>query len=140
MTFVERSGERLTRVIDRRKFLKRATAIAFGVATASAAALFRPATARAVSCPYGNIDPICTCDFGLIGLCSGSCPSGGGCPSGCSIAQSHFVNGHAQGCWCTDICCAGENGTGNNGYWTCCDCTCGGNPCSCGAFHTTSFC
>lgn len=136
MSIIDRSGEEIARIIDRRKFLKRAAIVIFSFATASAISLDRFSTARANN-PYCSFPDShkCTCDVNGR-YCTSVSPSY--CVDGdwqCnSQAKCYYdptiewSSGNGNGCWCTDVC---EDGC-HEIYYVCCDCICPHNvKCSC---------
>ncbi|SRR6266852_2339213 len=127
-SLVDRSGEELARVIDRRKFLRRLAVGIFSLATGTVIALDQTGTARAAGyCPYSDISAYCGCTPENGRYCNDLNPSycnGYHCAGGCT----HDTNWHGTGCWCTKECTSGCYTV----YYVCCDCHCNGQGCTCG--------
>jgi len=130
MAIVERSGEVLARIIDRRRFLDVAAKGIFGAVAAGAAGLLNVQFAEAQTCAVGPIKIgvfACSpsngiyCDSINAGYCSGS-----SCAGGCTWDTSTYPTA----CWCTQAKCYGCV----HGYYQCCDCKCFGRFCSCHTF------
>lgn len=115
MPLVERSGERVARLISRRRVLARLAGVTFSVAAATALKMFAVPTAYASYCPVGNIDNECACNQPQRQCPSNYC-NNGHCYH-CSVDARTW---NYNGCWCTNICitCFGQ------AYWVCCDCHC----------------
>jgi hypothetical protein len=135
-------SEGLARGMDRRKFLKRASGTIFAGLSALAAGQIAPSLASAGAGSQLRPDerppcyppgPFCNLD--------GNQWSTSGCHG--ASCYEHLYQGrvlqcrvyytyYPTGCWTTRV---------NNGYWTCCDCQCGGNPpilsCGCAQWSTT---
>ncbi len=140
MSIIERSGEKIARFTDRRKFLKRAAITVFSFATASAISLDQVLTVFARTdcnnnnsyCPWNSKHAvICDCQCEPINgnYCSsfswGSC-NGASCSGNCKADTYAWPN--TNGCWCTLVCLDGCY----DRYIKCCDCNCGnGNFCTC---------
>jgi hypothetical protein len=127
MSIVERSGERLARFIDRRKFLKRAAITLFSFATATAISLDQVLTAHASYCSL-PIRDVCNCDPPNSKYCNNiksSYCNGSTCADGCTSDTHGWPS--SGGCWCTQLC---SNGCYDI-YWVCCDCLCSNTLCGC---------
>ena len=130
-------SEGLARTVDRRKFLKQTGSGLFGgmIALASGHVLVGRASAKA-SAPLKAAIPNCVAPGPFCNL-----DGNGKDPNGCHGAHcfQHLHNGKVRqcriwhccyqtGCWTTPT---------GNGYWTCCDCECPGDPyitCGCAQF------
>jgi len=118
--------EDLARTLTRRRLFGRAgKAIA---ATAAASTLGA----------FGSIKTVfatCTCSY--IAICNGTCPGGGGCPSGYTVCTLGQCGGciYSSGQW---VSCTGQ-GTCQQGYELCTDCKSNTNGCS-GACTCKSNC
>jgi len=134
-------AENLTRAVDRRTFLKRASQATMAGLMALAAGHGLAGRANATRLPGGGSGGT---DIPAIS-CSPPgpyCNTGGGNLSGCHgghcfqhlsggvIVQCHVYYQYYQaGCWTT---------ASGGGYWTCCDCQCtGGATCGCAQFNMT---
>jgi len=115
--FVKSTGVRLTR----KRFLTKAAAATFGFVAA--------ATVGRLDVEAGHTTAGCCKSPSPI--CSGTCPTGGGCPSGCVPGGTSCGSGGAA-CWCNSSyctqvkCCECHQGSCGNG------CVCGGHDFSCG--------
>ncbi len=131
---VERTGEELTRFIDRRAILKRAAIGVFGLTAAWAVDLIHVPRAEAINyCQYTESG--CSCDppngtyCGSLNL---SYCSGPNCAGGCTFNYKYYPTA----CWCTDVCCGSHGGY----YYECCDCFCNGQECGCRGTVQTGGC
>lgn len=130
------------RTMDRRRFLARASATAFGVVAALAVEGFAAPTALASAADAcANHENACGCNpcGGLYCTTRNSAYcSGAACAGGCTYRGACKYNtSPGYGCWCTNNCIYGGC-TGYGGYYKCCDCTCpGGLVCSCRQFIKT---
>ena len=131
MSIIERSGEKLARFIDRRKFLKQTAISLFSFATASAISLDQLLIAHATYCTL-PISGHCNCQPLGNQYCNNinsSYCSGSKCSGGCSAyipTRGGWPN--SGGCWCTLECPDGNHDT----YYVCCDCKCPNNIfCTC---------
>jgi hypothetical protein len=127
-------SEGLARSIDRRAFLRRTgSAVASGMAALALGSVLtnNPSKANAgalvpspPSCsppgPYCNVNGVAT-----DGCRGGHCyqHKSGGTTYACQVYYTYYQ----QGCWTTYV---------SGGYWTCCDCQCGGGgTCGCAQFN-----
>lgn len=125
MSILERSGEVLARLTDRRKFLKTTATLIFNLSATLAVSLDPNLSKSVYGCPVKNYDSDCTCSpLGAI-YCEkiGHVCNGYKCPDGCST----FTGIWNTGCWCTKSCLSEKI----NRYYICCDCVCDQNPCGC---------
>lgn len=132
-SFVDQTGEKLARTVDRRKFLKGMCVSIFSLATGTVLTitLDKASIARASSyCPNGySIQQTCGCtpeDNIYCNQINSNYCSGYKCAGGCS----HDTNWGGSGCWCTLECTGGS--CGYTVYYVCCDCHCAGQGCTCG--------
>jgi hypothetical protein len=136
MSFVERTAEGVARGFDRRRFLGRVGGTVFAVASAFAVeGVLAPKALATGPCP--NNQDICNCRPPGTYCLSGECV-GTGCNSnvGCYV----WTGGYPDTCWCSKECChnCGNLHTAYCGYYTCCDCICGGTrTCGCRVFNYT---
>jgi hypothetical protein len=125
--FVEQMGERLARLTNRRKFLRRAIATVFGLVTAGMAEFtFTPSAHAIAHCTNVTSETSCSPPLGknCTTINSSYC-SGALCSGGCTINKLFWPN---TGCWCTRPYCVGSLRV----YYQCCDCSCpGGQLCGC---------
>lgn len=129
---VERIGEDLARRVARRKFLQGSVAAIFGTVAGWAVEGFRVPGAHAAQCYTTTSTFACNPPFGRF-CASGNC-AGADCIS--PQCTPNFDAGWPTACWCTMESCQGTN----VGYFTCCDCYCGGQACGCVGFTVTGFC
>jgi len=138
-SFVDQTGEKLARTVDRRKFLKRMCVSIFSLTTGAVLTFVLDKSSIADAsgyCPYGNIDQSCGCQpsYGIYctQLNSNYC-SGHTCSGGCS----HDTNWGGSGCWCTLECTGGS--CGYTVYYICCDCHCAGQGCTCAEGYIVNY-
>lgn len=138
MSFVERSGEQVARLFDRRTFLKRSAQVIFSMATATALHIGQVEQALATYfgyCPYNAQSHECQCHPSHGIYChtfNAKYCTGHTCSGGCVVNTSYYK--HTNGCWCTRQC---DHGTSSI-YYVCCDCTCPGHKhCSCSYAYNT---
>jgi len=132
MTTVERVGEGLARLLNRRQMLKRTAVAVFGAVAAWSVEGFRGNSALAQQCGYVTGDCSCSPPGGV--YCSGLDPSfcaGSACSGPCYWDESYR---YAGACWCSATC---DYDGGDSGYYQCCDCTCYDQQCGCREFIST---
>lgn len=143
MSLLERSGEQVARITNRRTFLRQAATVTFSFAAAWAIEIVHLPTAES----YGTCQTTWNtggCSFSLnctsihSTYCSGhNCNTSG---TGCKWDTGTHTS---TACWCTDTICAGKG----SGYYVCCDCYCpnpypngGQDICGCSQFVNTGIC
>jgi hypothetical protein len=135
MTTVERVGEGLARLLNRRQMLKRAAVAVFGGVAAWTVEGFRGNRALAQQCGYVT-EGTCTCTPPEGLYCSGLDPSfcaASQCAGDCFYDESYR---YAGACWCSATC---QYDGGEAGYYQCCDCNCYGQLCACREFISTGI-
>ncbi len=135
MTTVERVGEGLARLLNRRQMLKRSAVAVFGAVAAWTVEGFRGNGALAQHCGYVT-EGDCTCNppGGLYcnQIDSTYC-AGSACSGPCYWDETYR---YAGACWCSAIC---QYSGGESGYYQCCDCNCYGQLCACREFISTGY-
>jgi|SRR3954452_21550573 len=128
-------SEALARGIDRRDFLRRSgTAVAASMTALVLGPLLANSSSKASAGSLVPATPNCAppgpyCN--LDGVSQPTACRGGNCyqhkSGGIVYACQVYYAFYAQGCWTS---------SGSGGYWTCCDCTCGGGgSCGCAQFN-----
>ena len=129
MSLVARVGEGLARRVDRRLALKRVATALFGVTAAVTTRGFRGSEALASHCAIIDGGE-CGCDPAYGQFCGdfdSTWCSGSSCAGGCYYDETYYPGA----CWCSATC---EYGSGQAGYYQCCDCNCFGTTCACHNF------
>jgi hypothetical protein len=132
MTMVERVGEGLARLLNRRQVLQRAGVAVFGAVAAWTVEGVRGNSALAQTCSFVTGNCGCSPPGGV--YCNGLDPSfcaGSACSGGCYWDESYR---YAGACWCSATC---QYDGGGSGYYHCCDCNCYGQLCACREFVPT---
>jgi hypothetical protein len=135
MTTVERVGEGLARLLNRRQMLKRTAVAVFGAVAAWTVEGFRGNSALAQTCSFVT-EGDCTCNPPGGQYCDGLDPSfcaGSACSGACYWDESYR---YAGACWCSATC---QYDGGESGYYQCCDCICYEQQCGCREFISTGF-
>jgi hypothetical protein len=140
---VPRAGEHVTRLIDRRRLLKKASMTAFGLVAAWSVKGIFADEALAITCT--RTSSYCACHPPHSQYCltySTSYCNGSSCvtSAGCSKNYKYYPITQSDSCWCTLECCYNNGCT--TGYYECCDCSCPNPPvpygeCGCRKFVAT---